>query len=353
VTGNGADLLWSQLGDTVEPGETADRLLRVAERYTGAPVEIPIRMMRGPVDGPVLLVTAAVHGDELNGVGIVRKLMLRPPALLRGGLVLIPVVNVLGMERHSRYVHDRRDLNRSFPGSSRGSLASRIASSLFNKIVRHCDRVVDLHTATGGRTNFPHIRADLSAPGVEDLAFSFGCEVVVDHRGNAKSLRRVATRRGIPSIVFEGGEALKVETSVVELGLRGVGNVLVSLDLCAGEPARPIYQTATSSSRWLRARRGGFLRLHVSPGQIIDDGVPVGTIDNLSTGESSVMRSTMAGVVIGLRTLPAVKPGDPIAHIAAPRRPVAAIRSDIARAPNSLHRRVALSQRCDVAVEEP
>jgi hypothetical protein len=353
MTANGVNPLWSQLGETVRRGTIADRLLHVGERYTGAPVEIPIRLMRGPVDGPVLLVTAAIHGDELNGVGIVRKLMLRPPRLLSGGLVLIPVVNVLGMERHSRYVHERRDLNRAFPGSSRGSLSSRIASSLFRTIVRHCDQLIDLHTATNGRTNFPHVRADLEQPGVEDLAFAFGCEVVVDHRGNAKTLRTVATRHGIPSIVFEGGEALKVETSVVELGLRGVENVLMALGLIAGEQGRPAYQTATTGSRWLRAKRGGFLRLHVTPGQIIDEGVPVGTIDNLSTGESVPMRAPIGGVVIGLRTLPAVKPGDPICHIASPRRALSSIRSDIAGSPNSLHRRVEQSQRSDVSVEEP
>jgi predicted deacylase len=177
--------------------------------------------------------------------------------------------------------------------------------------------------------------------------------VVVDHRGNAKTLRSVASKQEIPAIVFEGGEALKVENSVVELGLRGIDNVLKAMGLVAGEPAKPSYQTATTGSRWLRAKRGGFLRLHVTPGKIVDKGVPVGTIDNLITGESVAMRAPTAGVVIGLRTLPAVKPGDPICHIAEPRRPLSSIRSDIAKSPNSLHRRVEQSQRSDVAAEKP
>ena len=233
----------------VRRGETRDIALDVSETSMGVPVSVPVRVVRGKRKGPCVFVTGAVHGDELNGTGIIRALMFEKLELVAGTLLLVPVVNVFGFERHSRYLPDRRDLNRSFPGDKAGSLAFRLANTIFTEVIQRSDYGIDLHTAAHGRTNFPHVRADLSKPELAKLAHWFGCEVIVDKKGDEHSLRQVACDHGVPTINLEAGEALKIESGVVELGARSVHNVLSHLGMLDKRPARPAYQTTVEHSR--------------------------------------------------------------------------------------------------------
>ncbi len=307
----------------------------------GLPVSVPVRVIRSKRRGPVVFVTGAVHGDELNGTGIIRELMFsRDLTLVRGTLVLVPVVNVFGFERHVRYLPDRRDLNRSFPGDPSGSLAFRLANVLFRELIERSDYGMDLHTATSGRTNFPHVRADLAVPGMEEVARWFGSEVILDRRGDERSLRHVACNHGCKTINLEAGEALKIESGTVALGVRGVKNVLCHLGMIEGEPSVPAYQTTVQRSVWVRAHSGGLLRFHVRPGDLVEEGAPLATCDGFFREESPTVLAPVSGILLGMTTLPVVRPGEPICHIGIPTRDLTEIRAEIARSPRTLHRQV-------------
>src|SRR5689334_1870957 len=199
-------------GTQIGPGESADVALHVSESYSGVTVNIPVHVRRGPIDGPVVFVTAALHGNEINGAGAIRALIQDETFKLKcGAAILVPVVNVLGFDRHSRYLPDRRDLNRCFPGSRNGSPASRLARVIFDEIISRSDFGIDLHTAALRRTNFPTLRADLSNPDVQQLAHAFGLELIINGGGPKGSFRLAATSAGCPTIVLEGGEVWKVE----------------------------------------------------------------------------------------------------------------------------------------------
>jgi uncharacterized protein len=337
-------------GERIAPGETRDLALKVSETSMGAPVSVPVRVVRGRRNGPVLFVTGAVHGDELNGTGIIRELMFADLELESGTLMLVPVINVFGFERHSRYLPDRRDLNRSFPGDPHGNLTSRLAHVIKKEILDRADYGIDLHTAAVGRTNFPQVRADLRVDKLGQLAEWFGCEVIVDRAGDEHSLRQVATEGGAPTINFEAGQALRIEPAVVELGVRGVKNVLRRLGMLRGRPVRPAYQTVVKQSRWVRAQSGGLLRFHIAPGDLVDAADPLATCDGFFRAESPVLRAPVAGIVLGMTTLPVVRPGEPVCHVGIPRLALGEIRERLARAPDPLHRRLQAELARDVHV---
>lgn len=321
----------------VPPGQSANLSLPLTETYSGASVAIPIRIIRGDEPGPAVFITGAVHGDELNGAGIVREIILAEPFTVRAGtLVLIPVVNLFGFERRERTLPDRRDLNRCFPGNTTGSLATRFAHTLFTEVVRRCDYGIDLHTGAAGRTNFPNVRADLSRPEVKRIAMAFGCELVVAGRGPAGSLRRAACNAGCATIILEAGEIGKVEPTVVEAGVRGVRNVLAELGMGEGLPYKPAYQVLIDKTTWVRARSGGMLQFHAAPGDLVQAGQPIATNADLLGRERNVIESPRDGVVLGMATHPAVNPGDPICHIAVVKGGLGEIRRAI-RGMNERH----------------
>jgi len=304
-------------GGRVEPGEGKDLAINVGESYSGMSVRIPIHVRRGEAEGPVVFVTAALHGDEINGTGVVRALIRDDSLrLLRGALILVPVVNVLAFERHSRYLPDRRDLNRCFPGLRKGSLSSRMARIIFDEIVSRADFGIDLHTAAIRRTNYPNVRGDLSRPAVQRLAKAFGAEFVIDGVGPKGAFRREACRAGCATILVEGGEVWKVEPSIVESSLRGIRNVLVELGMLEGTRERPPFQVALKKTRWIRADRAGFLRFHVSPGDVVQKGAPLATNTNLLGRAGEVLRAPFDAAVLGMTTLPSVGPGEPVFHLA-------------------------------------
>ena len=291
-------------------------------------------------------------GDEINGIGVVREILIAEPfKLRRGNLILVPVVNIPGFERHSRYLPDRRDLNRCFPGSDSGTRASRLADKIFRLLVSRCDYGIDLHTAAVRRTNFPNVRADLRDPEVRRIAKAFGCEIIVDSPGPKGALRRAACRAGCPTIVLEAGEVWKIEPSVVELGVRGICNVLIELGMVDGEEKRPAYQAPVKRTKWVRAELGGLLQFHAAPGDVVMAGQPLATNTTLLGVENRVLRSPMDGVILGMTTLPAVSPGDPVCHIARPRKKIARILQALEQAPDaSLDERVRDDLATSVAV---
>jgi predicted deacylase len=304
-------------GVTVGPGEEAETTLVVGETYSGATVRIPMYVRRGRKPGPTVFVSAAVHGDEINGTGTIRELVANPPfTLLAGTLVLVPVVNIFGFERHSRYLPDRRDLNRSFPGSPTGPLASRLAYAVFEGLIQHCDYGIDLHTAALRRTNYPNVRADLTDPKVARLARAFGAELIVSSPGPEGSLRRSACEAGVPTIILEAGETLKVEPGIMAYAVRGVHHCLVGLGMADGTVDAPPYHLEVDRTRWIRADAGGFLRFHVAPGDTVEAGALLATNTTLLGREQNQLFAERGGIVLGMTTNPAVAPGDPVVHLA-------------------------------------
>ena len=303
-------------GQPIRPGEQADVALPLSESYSGISLRIPIRIQRSVAEGPVVFVTAAIHGDELNGTGAIRHLICDESVQLqRGTLILVPILNLLGFERHSRYLPDRRDLNRCFPGSASGSVASRIARQVFDEIVARSDLGIDLHTAALRRTNYPNVRADLRNPTVREMALHFGTEVIMNTVGERGTLRRESCQAHCPTIIMEGGEVSKVEPAIVETMVRGIKNVLRHHGMLEGDVERSETQIIIERAKWVRAERGGFLQFHVRPGQLVEKNQPLATNTDLLGREQSVQVAPFHGVILGMTTLPAISPGAPICHV--------------------------------------
>ncbi|WFB37416.1 succinylglutamate desuccinylase/aspartoacylase family protein [Kiritimatiellota bacterium B12222] len=301
----------------IKPGEKKRIRLEVGESYTGLSVRLPLLVWRGAEPGPAVFISSAVHGDEINGTGTIRELINHPGfKLKKGTLILLPVVNIIGFERHSRYMPDRRDLNRSFPGSETGSLTSRLANLVYTEIISRCDYGIDLHTAAVRRTNFPNVRADMDNPGCRKLAMAFGCEIIVDQSGPDGSFRKCATKAGCPTIILEAGEVWKVEPTYLETALRGITNCLSMLGMTNKAPEPCPEPKVITTTQWVRAGAGGFLQFHVSPGEFVTKGQLLATNAGLLGLEQESMYAPYSGVIIGMSTMPAVSPGDPVLHIA-------------------------------------
>ena len=303
-------------GEKIAPGESRNVQLAIGESYSGATVHIQLHIRRAIEEGPVVFVTAALHGDEINGCGAVRHLIQDEGfRLKRGAVILVPVLNLPAFERHSRYLPDRRDLNRSFPGSADGSLASRMAHTIFKEIVTRCDYGIDLHSASVRRTNYPTVRGDLGNPKVRRLAEAFGTEIIMNGKGPANSFRREACKAGCPTIIMEGGEVWKVEPGIVETAVRGVKNVLCELEMTDGGTDKPPYQIVVEESKWIRAEHGGFLDFHVAPGDLVEKEQPLATHTTILGTEQETIFAPFNGVIIGMTCLPSVSPGEPICNL--------------------------------------
>lgn len=304
-------------GHRVKPGERTDIFLQVSETYTGDAVRMPIHIIRGREKGPTVFVTAAIHGDEINGTGIIHDFLFSDNLILRAGtLILIPVVNVFGFESNVRYLPDRRDLNRSFPGSRTGSLASRLAYVMMHQIVSVSNLGIDLHSAASQRTNYPNVRGDMSNPRVKELAKAFGCALMVNGKGPIGSFRKEATRRGCPTIILEAGEPFKIEPSVLEIGVQGIRNCLVHYGMLEGSVQPPPFQAIIRETGWLRAKVAGILKFHVAPGAFVEKGQSIATNYSILGKEQNTLKARSNGIILGMTTMPAVKPGEPICHIA-------------------------------------
>ena len=290
--------------------------------YTNDPISMPVHVVHGNHDGPVVFVSGAVHGDEINGVEIIRRL-LRMPQLkrLRGTLLAVPIVNVFGFHNRSRYLPDRRDLNRSFPGSESGSLAARLADVFMSEVVTRADVGIDLHTAAIHRDNLPQIRADITDPGLEPLAKAYSAPVLLHSAAPPGSLRCSAAEIGVPIMVYEAGEALRFEEFAIQIGVRGILNVLRQLAMLAPTRRKPTQPTAIlRSSSWRRAQQNGILRSQTRLGALVSKGETLGVISDPSGDDEVPLASPYDGVVIGRTNLPLVFEGEALFHVGRTRQ---------------------------------
>ena len=304
-------------GRTIRPGESHEILLKISEFYTSDPVNIPLTVIRGKDPGPSVFMTAAIHGDELNGVEIVRHMIQQLDSTkIMGTLLLLPVVNRLGFLSHSRYLPDRRDLNRYFPGDPKGSSADRIAAIIFRQVVANADFGIDFHTAAVGGTNLPHVRADLSRREVRRLAKAFGTEVIVDAPGSPHSLRAACVASGVPTILYEGGETSRFQRRDIRKGIAGAYNVLADLGMLPIPLKEPRLQVILKTTEWVRAEKGGILDLIATPGELVYKHEELAVIENPFGREVSTVLAPFTGLVLGTTTRPMVNPGDAICHLA-------------------------------------
>ncbi len=307
-------------GVKVEPGSRKSIDIPLPSFYTHSSVNMPVHVVHGRRSGPVLLVCAAVHGDEINGVEIIRRLLgHRSLNRMRGTLIAIPVVNVYGFVSKSRYLPDRRDLNRSFPGTENGSMASRLANVLMKQIISHCSHIIDLHTGAVMRENLPQIRAKLRGdPDLEALARAFGVPVILDANVVEGSFREAAHNLGIPVLLYEAGEALRYEEVVIRAGVKGVLNVMTALGMRPTPKRHRQPETMiANASRWMRAPQSGVMRALVGCGAHVTEGDVLAYVNDPLGENSCEIVSNVNGIVIGKTNLPLVFAGEAVFNIAA------------------------------------
>jgi hypothetical protein len=300
----------------VAPGDKRRLFLRASESFAGASVDLPLLVIRGDEPGPTVCLMAGIHGDELNGIEIVRKYFEdTKPGDLAGTLLGVPVVNLHGFRRSSRYLPDRRDLNRFFPGHDQGSSASRIASAVFQGVVRHCDALLDFHTGSFHRSNIPQIRANLLVPSILALARAFGSGVVVHSEGSPGTLRRAANDIGVPAITYEAGEPMRFQAAEIQRGVDGVSNLLGELGML--ERARPAMdgQRVYFSSRWVRVNDGGIFITQRRLGERVDAGDLLGTVTDPVSNERTQLTAPYSGTIIGMALSQVVIPGFAAFHL--------------------------------------
>lgn len=306
-------------GTSIAPGKRAVVEMPAAQLYTNTPLNIPVHVVHGKKPGPVLLVCAAIHGDELNGVEIIRRL-LQVGSLrnLAGTLVAVPVVNVFGFIHKSRYLPDRRDLNRCFPGSETGSLGARMAHLFKTQVLDLCTHAIDLHTGAVYRSNVPQIRANLASDETAEIARAFGVPLVLNSVLRDGTLREVAEANSIPVITYEAGEALRFEESCIRPGVRGIINVMRHLKMLPPSKKHTvaIEPAVARSSLWVRAEHDGVFRPMVALGQRIKPQQLLGRISSPFNSNEIDIVAPCAGILVGRNNLPLVNEGEALFHIA-------------------------------------
>ncbi|WP_417451037.1 succinylglutamate desuccinylase/aspartoacylase family protein [Kordiimonas sp.] len=305
-------------GQKVEAGSRASLSLILPGQSRYTPLSMPLHVIHGRKGGPTMFVSAAIHGDEINGIEIIRQL-LKQKSLnrLRGTLLCVPVVNMYGFLQHTRYMPDRRDLNRAFPGTEHGSLTSRVANVFRKQIIDRSDYGIDLHTGSNHRTNFPHIRANLADAETASLARAFNTAVTVNASLRDGSLRGYAVEKNVPVLLYEAGEALRFDKLAVRAGVRGILNVLGLVGMIKREvKRRPHVSLEAESSHWVRANRSGLIRDAIKLGSRVKAGDRLALLSDLLGDEQSEVKATQEGVVIGRTNLPIVNEGDALFHVA-------------------------------------
>ena len=307
------------IGGTEVPAGTRTTIrLPTAPLYTLAAMSMPVHVVRGAEEGPRLFVSAAIHGDEILGVEIIRRLLsLRLLDKIRGTLLAVPVVNVYGYTARARYLPDRRDLNRSFPGSPAGSMAARLAHVFMSEVVAHSTHGIDLHTGAIDRTNLPQVRVSLEQEASVEMARRFKVPLILHANLRDGSLRQTVLERGVPVLLYEAGEALRIDERAVKVGLRGIVSVMRGLGMLPESKAPSVADPLIArSSRWTRAEASGTLRLTRDVGDLVEKGEQVGTLTAPLGEVSRPVLARDAGVIIGKTQLPLVYEGEALFHVA-------------------------------------
>lgn len=320
----GSPASWGPLklpNQVILPGEKRKFSYQSTPTFEGAFLDTVIFAARGRTPGPALCLTALVHGDERNGFEIARTVFARTDAQeLAGTLIALPAINVNGFRTGSRYMPDRRDLNRAFPGAADGSNTGLIARIVFDALTAHCDALVDLHTGSFDRANLPQVRVDLGSPRALDLARHFGAAVVLGGAGPNGSLRREMMDAGIPAIIYEAGLPLRFEPEEIAQGVRGTLNVMIRLGMIRGTAAAATPESRVfRDARWLRVPvgNGGVFYPDKALGDRVTPGEPVAHIDDPFTDERHEVRATHAGTIIGMAVPQVVFSGYALMHVAA------------------------------------
>lgn len=281
-------------------------------------LSLPVGVLHGSTPGPVIWISGAIHGDELNGVPIIRHVLDRiDPAKLSGTVLAVPVINVLGVVQESRYLPDRRDLNRCFPGSKRGSSASQLAHLFMTEIVARSSVGIDVHTGSGGKANLPQLRCDLEDPETLRLARVFAPPILMHARVRDGSLRGAATELGKTVLLYEAGEANRFDAAAIETGVRGVLRVMQALGMVDSSSESALAPRISRSSSWVRAQRTGFCEMMVSLGAQVSEGDTIAIIFGALGRKQMPVKANSAGVIIGHVTSPIVHRGDAVANVAA------------------------------------
>ena len=309
-------------GGTVDPGETRHFRFPTSETYLGDPVRIPVTIINGEEGGPTVFLAAATHGDELNGIEVVREVAHEwDHSGTCGTLVCLPVLNVPGFTAQERYLPGyERDLNRAFPGDPGGTQDRRIAHRIYENFVAPADLGLDFHTSTRGRTNVLHVRADTRAPEVARLANAFGTNLIIDGAGSPGMLRRVATDDGIPTVTIEMGEAHRFERELIDLALDGVRSVFAEFGVYEQELVRwPGWRTVVGAGEktWIRSDVGGIVDMHHERGALVHEGETICVVGDPFKRESSEVTAPFTGVLAGVLENPVVYPGNPLCHLVA------------------------------------
>ncbi|MFC6824807.1 succinylglutamate desuccinylase/aspartoacylase family protein [Halopelagius fulvigenes] len=322
------DVTFTYNGGKVAPGETQNIRYGISETYLGDPVRIPVTIINGERPGPTVFLSAAAHGDELNGIEVVREVAFEwDLSDLAGTLVCLPVMNVPGFLAQQRYlpIYDR-DLNRSFPGKHDSTSAKRMAARIFDNFIAPCDFGLDFHTSTRGRTNMLHVRADMSDPGVERLARAYGPNVIIDSTGSDGVLRTEATRVGIPTITIEMGEAHRFQRELIDDALAGVESVFAEYGLRDTTVVRwPGWQTVIDDANektWIRADAGGIVDMHHDRGSLVHESDRICTITNPFKDDNVTIDAPFTGLLVGVLENPVVYPGNPLCHLVELEEPV-------------------------------
>ncbi|MEM6819762.1 MAG: succinylglutamate desuccinylase/aspartoacylase family protein [Pseudomonadota bacterium] len=304
------------LGEEIPAGSYRQLAWSATELFEGLPVDTPVLVLHGRNPGPILCLTAAIHGDEINGIEIVRRVLHGlQPSTLTGTVIGVPIVNIQGFRRGTRYLPDRRDLNRHFPGTTTGSAASRIANSFFNNVVRHCDALVDIHTGSFERSNLPQLRADLADAGVRALANGFGATVIVNSQPRPGTLRYAATLSGVPTVTLEAGGPERLEQEEVTQGVRGIETLLRTLGMVVSERSTTEREETYYRSAWVRADRGGILIASVGLGSRVSEGDLLGKITDPINNETVGIYAPRDGRIIGMARNQVVMPGFAAFHL--------------------------------------
>lgn len=309
-------------GQAIPPGKTLQIEMPVVRLYTDTDISMPVHVIRSKKAGPTVFVSAAVHGDELNGIEIIRRLInLKSLRLSSGTLIFVPMVNVYGVLNQSRYMPDRRDLNRCFPGSAKGSLAGIVANKFLSEIVRHCEYGIDLHTGAIHRSNLPQIRANLDDEETRELAEIFGVPVMLNSNLRDGSLREAAVELGTKILLYEAGQALRFDELSIRAGVRGIQNVLAHLGMLQRKPRRATKkQTVTpfiaNTSSWLRANASGIVQSLKHLGDKVEKGDVLAVIGSPFGEVFDRVRVTRPGIIIGKQNIPLVQEGEAMFHIA-------------------------------------
>lgn len=306
-------------GVEIAPGTVESLAIPVSNMISGLPANLYLRVIRGKRPGPRIFVSAAIHGDEIIGAAIIHRLLPKLNAeTMAGTVIFVPTVNIFGFMTHSRYLPDRRDLNRSFPGGTKGSLAGQLANKFLSEVIAHCTLGIDIHSAAVHRYNLPQIRIAPDVPKLKEMAMLFGAPVVIESPLRPGSLRDIAQKAGVDMLLMETGEALRFDNLSIRAGVNGVLNVMAHLGMIEAHPNPAEYVIPARSRRsvWLRSPKGGISRRVRKSGDLVTKGEIIAEVSGVFGEDPEPVISPIDGLIIGHATLPVVNQGDAMFHVA-------------------------------------